>query len=90
MEAFQLPEGMTRRTEQLRTPLTQYPGVLAQLLLQADPPVCNPCKTRITRKNFGWSYVEKEDDTGQQFEWVECTACILTDFPPSILVHIVD
>jgi len=42
---------------------------------QANPPVCNHCKQRITRQNFAWAYlVDNGDKTGEE-EFIECIAC---------------
>ena len=46
---------------------------------QAHPPVCNICGQPITRDNFGYAYLESEEDTKrkrvERFERIECTSC---------------
>lgn len=43
--------------------------------LQTAPPVCNHCKQEISRQNFGWAYLERQERTPGQCEIVECTTC---------------
>lgn len=45
------------------------------ICFQSDPPVCNRCKRKITRQNFGWAYLEGQGRIPGQFEVIECTAC---------------
>ena len=44
---------------------------------QADPPVCNICKQEITRKNFGWAYLEREGGTRTRSEFIACRGCTM-------------
>ena len=42
---------------------------------QADPPVCNRCKQRITQQNFGWAYLVDDGGKTEEVEFIECTSC---------------
>ena len=42
---------------------------------QANPPVCNHCKQRITRQNFAWAYLVDNGDKTGEVECIECTSC---------------
>jgi len=48
--------------------------VAGGIRFQTDPPVCNRCTREITRKNFGWAYLERQERTPGQCEIIECTA----------------
>ena len=48
-----------------------------QTRIQADPPVCNLCKQKITRVNFGWAYPTSDGLTTGEYECIECTACTM-------------
>jgi hypothetical protein len=50
-------------------------SMIGTVRFQADPPVCNVCQQKITRKNFGFSCVESIGRTQEAFEYIECTAC---------------
>ena len=39
---------------------------------QHDPPVCHLCMQDITRKNFGWMYLEGRGRTRGKVEFIEC------------------
>lgn len=51
--------------------------VAGGIRFQTDPPVCTCCAREITRKNFGWAYLEGRGNPLEQFEIIECTACTL-------------
>jgi hypothetical protein len=42
---------------------------------QANPPVCNRCKKRITPQNFGWAYLVDDEGNTEEVEFIECTSC---------------